>query len=197
MSSPVLARPSVAVFAGSSTPSDPLIMEAAALVGRKLAEAGYDIVYGGGDMGVMGAVAKAAQAAGAGITAVTLEKYAHEKQLPDVNLVVVKDERARFDALTTQGNPVALIALPGGPGALREVLQGVEKAVYEEGPPVVLAKVGNYLDGILQYFNQAVSAGMIKSSKAGKILAWSLEDDIATILDPLRLPLAQSAKPSL
>jgi len=177
-----MARPVVSIFAGSSTPSDPAIMVAAVELGTKLGKAGYDIVYGAGTQGVMGAVAKAAQAAGATVTALFLQKYAHEEQLPGAIMVPVKDEQDRFDKLSTLGSPVAFFMLPGGPGALREALQGLEKAVYEDGPPVVLVKVGPYLDGIRDYFDHAVAAGLIKASKKDKLKLWSVDRDLAEVL---------------
>jgi uncharacterized protein (TIGR00730 family) len=186
-----MARPVISIFAGSSTPSDPRIMEAATALGKKLGEAGYDIVYGGGAQGVMGAVAKAALAAGAGVTALCLEKYAHEEQLPGAVCLPVRDEQHRFELLSTHGNPVAFFALPGGPGALREALQGLEKAVYEDGPPVVLVKVGGYLDGIKDYFDLAVGAGLIKASRQDKMRSWSVDGDVTAAISPSAPTVAQ------
>ena len=175
-------RPVVAIFAGSSTPNDPVILDAAEKLGRKLALAGYDIVYGGGDRGVMGAVAKAASAAGAKVTAVVVDKYAGETQIPGARIIPVMTENERFDIMSSLGNPVAYFTLPGGPGALREAIQGLEKAVYENGPSVILVQAGPYLDGIKQYFDLAVGAGMINAAKKDAMKVWSPDDDITTVL---------------
>lgn len=177
-------RPVVAVFAGSSTPKDPVILDAAVKLGKKLAEAGYDIIYGGGDRGVMGAVAQAARDAGANITAVVVQKYAHENQIAGARIVPVATENERFDVMSNLGNPVAFFTLPGGPGALREAIQGLEKAVYENGPNVILVQAGAYLDGIKQYFDLAVTAGLINESKKDSIKVWAPDDDITTVLPP-------------
>jgi cytokinin riboside 5'-monophosphate phosphoribohydrolase len=182
--SPLPARPSVSIFAGSSLPKDPVIMEAATQLGRKLGEAGYDVVYGGGTQGVMGEVARAAQAAGAAVTALCLEKYSYEEQLAGATIVPVRDEQDRFDKLSTLGNPVAFFVLPGGPGALREALQGLEKAVYENGPPVILVQAGAYLDGIKQYFDLALAGGLIKGDKKDKLRLWAVDRDIAEAFAP-------------
>jgi uncharacterized protein (TIGR00730 family) len=173
------SRPVVAIFAGSSTPSDPVILEAAMLLGRKLGEAGYDIIYGGGTNGVMGAVAKAAQDAGAHVTAVVVDRYSHEAQWPGAELIPVKTEAERFDVLTKHRSPVAFFMLPGGPGALREAIQGLEGAVYDSGPCVVLVQAGAYLDGIKQYFDLAVGAGMISASKKDALKIWDPATDIS------------------
>jgi hypothetical protein len=177
-----MPRPVVALFAGSSTPKDPAVMAAAEAVGTALGRQGFDLVYGAGTQGVMGAVAKAAAAAGSHVTAVVLEKYAHEEQIAGATLLAVKTEQERFALLSSHGNPVASLVMPGGPGSLREALQGLEKAVYENGAPVVLVKAGPYLDGIRQYFDNAVAAGMIRSDRADKLRSMTPGDDLRGIL---------------
>lgn len=176
-------RPKITVFAGSGTPQDSQILLAAETLGQRLGEAGYDLIYGGGTMGVMGAVAAAAQKAGAQVTAVTLQKYAQEPQLDKAEVFVVEDESARFKLLTTHGNPVAFFVLPGGPGSLREALQGLEMAVYENGPPVILVQVDDYLDGISHYFNRAVESGLIKKGKEHCLKLWSPQKALPDFLD--------------
>lgn len=180
-------RPMISIFAGSSTPKDPAIMEAAALLGKKLGEAGFDLVYGAGTGGVMGAVAKAAQAAGAHVTAVVLHQYREEEQLPGATIVNVMTEQERFQILSTHRSPVAYFALPGGPGSLRETLQQLEKGVYEGNrAPVVLVQVGQYLDGIKQYFDAAIAAGLIKPDKKDRLKLWPATGDLAEVVPGLR-----------
>lgn len=180
-------RPMISIFAGSSTPKDPAIMEAAALLGKKLGEAGLDLIYGAGTGGVMGAVAKAAQAAGAHVTAVVLHQYRDEEQLPGATIINVMTEQERFHILSTHRNPLAYFALPGGPGSLRETLQQLEKGVYEGNPaPVVLVQVGQYLDGIKQYFDAAIAAGLIKADKKDRLKLWPATGDLAEVVPGLR-----------
>lgn len=175
-------RPVVALFAGSSTPKDPAILAAAEALGTALGKQGFDLIYGAGTQGVMGAVAKAAAAAGSHVTAVVLEKYAHEEQIAGATLIAVKTEQERFALLSSHGNPVACLVMPGGPGSLREALQGLEKAVYENGAPVVLVETGPYLDGVRQYFNHAVAAGMIRSDRTDKLLGMKPDSDLRKLL---------------
>ncbi|MDE1151944.1 MAG: LOG family protein [Micavibrio sp.] len=182
-------RPCVGIFAGASTPNDPAIIEAATQLGTLLGKAGYNIAYGAGTQGVMGAVAKAAQAAGAEVTAVVLKKYDYEEQLPGARLVFVETEQERFKELTTRNSPVACFAMPGGAGTLREVMQGLELAVYEGGPKVVLVQVGTYMDGLKASFNASVDAGLIKSQHADKLQLWKVADGLAAVL-PATAPAA-------
>jgi len=183
-------RPSVGIFAGASTPNDPAIMEAAKQLGTMLGKAGYNIAYGAGTQGVMGAIAKAALEAGAEVTAVVLKKYDYEEQLPGAKLIFVETEQERFKELTTLNNPVACFALPGGAGTLREVMQGLELAIYENGPKVVLVQVGNYLDGLKATFNAVVEAGLIKAQHGDKLQLWKPEDGIAAVLPEVTQPSA-------
>jgi len=177
-----MSRPAVALFAGSSTPKDPAVMAAAEALGTALGRQGFDLIYGAGTQGVMGTVAKAAAAAGSHVTAVVLEKYAHEEQIAGATLISAKTEQERFALFSSHVSPVAYLVMPGGPGSLREALQGLEKAVYENGAPVVLVEAGPYLDGIRQYFNHAVAAGMIRADRAGKLLDMKPDGDLRGLL---------------
>jgi uncharacterized protein (TIGR00730 family) len=180
-------KPIITIFAGSSTPKDPAILEAAVQLGRKLGEAGFDIIYGGGSNGVMGAVAKAAQAAGSHITAVVLHQYRDEEQLPGAEQIPVMTEQERFHLLSTHRSPAAYFALPGGPGSVREMLQQLEKCVYEGvTSPIVLVQVGAYLDGIQQYFDAAITAGLVKPDKKDRLKLWPVSGDLAEVIPGLR-----------
>jgi len=175
-------RPKICVFAGAATPSDPAIIAAARQLGAQVGEGGYDLIYGGGTEGVMGAVASAAQAAGARITAITLRQYAHKPQLAEADITVVETELERF-YLFTQQSPVAKFVLPGGPGSLREALQGLETAVYEDGPPVILVKVGEYLKGIKMYFDQALGSGLIAPAYKDRLRVWPVGSPLELVID--------------
>ncbi len=176
--------PTVGIFAGSKNPTDPAILLAATQLGRKLAEAGYDIVYGGGTQGVMGAVARSALAAGGKVTAVVLEKYKDENQFEGANTLFVKTEQERFVALTTYNNPVASFAMPGSAGSMREVFQALESAIYENGPPVVLVQVGKYQDGLKEAFDLSVAAGMTKADKQDRLRLWPVTAPLDDAFNP-------------
>lgn len=175
------SKEKLCLFAGSFLPSDPAIIEGAQKLGRKIGEAGYDLVYGGGTGGVMGIVAQAAKDAGSNILAVTLQKYADEEQIDDATIVIVETEAERFKFFTNT-SPKAYFAMPGGPASLREALQSLEEAVYGDGSPVILVKIGAYLDGIKQYFDLAVQAGMIKENKKGSLKLWYPDNELKDVL---------------
>lgn len=187
--------PTVSIFAGSKTPTDPAIIDAAKTLGHKLAIAGYDIVYGGGTQGVMGAVAGAAISAGGKVTAVVLEQYKHETQFEKADIITVDTEQDRFKVLVSHNNPVAGFTLPGSAGSIREAMQGLELAVYENGAPVILVQVGTYLDGLKEVFDQSVTAGLTRPEKQDKLKLWPVSGDLSDVLPPSAPPSGGGAKP--
>jgi uncharacterized protein (TIGR00730 family) len=155
------ARPLICVFAGAHTPKDRRILKAARAVGKALGEEGFDVLYGGGSRGVMGEVTNAAHAAGAKVKAVLLERFAGDKEATPAEIVAVHEtEFQRFPAFAGQ-RPVAYVVLPGGSGTSREAWQGIEMAMYDDGPPVILVKVGKYNKGIKKDFRRDIKAGLI------------------------------------
>jgi hypothetical protein len=176
------SKEKLCLFAGSFLPSDPAIIEGAKKLGAKIGAGGYDLVYGGGTGGVMGIVAQAAKDAGSNILAVTLQKYADEEQIDGATIMLVETEAERFKAFTDT-NPKAYFAMPGGPASLREALQSLEEAVYGSGSPVILVKIGAYLDGIKQYFDLAVQAGMIKDNKKDSLKLWYPDNELDEVLN--------------
>ena len=111
------------VFCGSREGGDPAHAAAAAATGRALAEAGFRLVYGAGDVGLMGAVARAAMAAGgATLGVVPAHLVAREAGRRDLAGVVVTEtmhERKKVMFM----NADAIVALPGGPGTLDELFE--------------------------------------------------------------------------
>lgn len=176
-------KPVVCLFAGSSTPNDPAIAAAAKELGRTLGQEGYDVVVGG-VVGIMGIVATAARDAGASVTIVAMEKYAHEETLDGATVLTVKSEAERFQIFCTQTNLAAHIALPGGPGTMREVMQGLEEAIYNNGVPVILAHAGDYMKGLRHFFDNAVAAGLVKPHFADRLKDWSTGSSIAALIAP-------------
>ena len=169
MSSP---RPAICVFAGSSIPKNHALIQTAKDLGREIADEGLDLVYGGGLNGLMGVVAKEAFAAGAGVHAVVCAKYQDEEQLEKVMPVIVKDEAKRFDRFLRHENLAGFVVLPGGPGTMREAMQALETAVYENGKPVLLTKLPE-LAGIKDYFEKAVQGGSINHQHHDALGEWT------------------------
>jgi uncharacterized protein (TIGR00730 family) len=122
---PAPAHParSVCVFCGSRPGRDPAHAAAAAALGAALAADGFRLVYGAGDVGLMGEVARAAQAAGGATFGVIPQHLlAREVGRRDLSTFVVTEtmhERKKVMFM----NADAIVALPGGPGTLDELFE--------------------------------------------------------------------------
>lgn len=113
----------IAVFCGANTGSDPAILEAAKAVGKAIAQRGMGVVYGGGHVGLMGAVADAAMQAGGEVIGV-IPGFMVEKELAHqgiTELIVVRDMHERKMRMHERSQ--AVIALPGGFGTMDELFE--------------------------------------------------------------------------
>lgn len=113
----------VAVFCGSRSGADPAFRRAAATLGRRLAVAGIGVVYGGGQVGLMGVLADAVIAMGGRIVGVIPEFLVKaEMAHPALSgLIVTRDMHSRKQRMFDLSD--AFIALPGGIGTLDETLE--------------------------------------------------------------------------
>lgn len=113
----------IAVFCGANTGTDPAILQAAQAMGRTIAQRGMGVVYGGGHVGLMGAVADAALEAGGRVIGV-IPGFMMEKELAHqrlTELIVVRDMHERKMRMHELSQ--AVVALPGGFGTMDEVFE--------------------------------------------------------------------------
>jgi uncharacterized protein (TIGR00730 family) len=119
----VPALASVCVFCGSNAGADPAYVESAQAVGNGLARRGIRVVYGGGGVGMMGALADAARAAGGGVVGVIprslFEREIGHTGIDDLRVVGSMHERKALMVELAD----AFIALPGGIGTLEEFFE--------------------------------------------------------------------------
>jgi uncharacterized protein (TIGR00730 family) len=153
----------VAVYCGSTNGTNPAFLADARALGSAIAAAGLGLVYGGANVGLMGAVADAALAGKAeviGVLPAILEgrEIAHAG-LTRLELVPTMHERkARMAALAD-----AFLVLPGGYGTLDEMLEAVTWAQLGlHANPVILINTAGYWDGLLAFLDTTVAAGFLK-----------------------------------
>ncbi len=145
-------RFTVTVFCGSAPGHDPLYRAAAVEVGTAIGRHGMDLVYGGGHVGLMGAVADAALRAGAHVTgvipaALQAREAVHE-ELTELVLVDSMHERKTIMSERADG----FLALPGGPGTLEELTEQwtwAQLGLHEK--PCGVLNVGGYFDPLLAF----------------------------------------------
>jgi len=151
---------SVCVYCGSRPGKDPLFTTHAEALGRGLAAHGWRLVYGAGDVGLMGSVARAAQVAGAdtfGVIPDHLVKW--EVGKTDLTRYVVTEtmhERKKVMFM----NCDAVVVMPGGAGSLDElfeVLTWRQLGLHEK--PIVLLNTSGYWDPLLSLLTHIVDSG--------------------------------------
>lgn len=161
---------SVCVFCGASTGHNPLYREAAALLGRTLAERGLTLIYGGGAVGLMGVVADAAMTAGGqviGIIPQSLERSEiGHKGL--TRLEVVDGMHARKARMAELAD--AFIALPGGLGTLEELFEvWTWGQLGYHGKPLGLLDVNGFYQQLNGFLDHLVSEGFVRAPHRGML----------------------------
>lgn len=155
----------VGVYTGASAGRSPRFVAAATAFGRGLAEAGVEIVYGGGRVGLMGAVADAALAAGGAVTGV-MPRSLVEAEIAHTGvteLVVVESLHERKAAMAERSD--AFIALPGGAGTLDELFEAwtwQQLGVHRK--PVGLLEVDGFWAPLLAALDHMVAEGFIRAA---------------------------------
>lgn len=140
----------IAVFCGSSPGADPVYMQTARSVGRTLAEHGIGIVYGGGHVGLMGAVADAALAAGGHVAGV-IPRSLHAREIAHdtvSELILVETMHERKTIMADRSD--AFLALPGGPGTLEEITEQwtwAQLGIHEK--PCGFLNIAGYYDPLI------------------------------------------------
>jgi uncharacterized protein (TIGR00730 family) len=162
----------LAVYCGSATPRDPSFVTLAADVGRTLAQRGIGIVYGGGKMGLMGALASAALAEGGEVIGVIPAGLA-DCELANsacTELRVVDGMHARKLAFTELAD--GFLTLPGGVGTMDELWEAVSWAqLGYHAKPVGLLNAGGFFDHLLAFNRHMIAAGFIRPAHQGIIMA--------------------------
>jgi len=161
----------LAVYCGSATPAAPVYIETAREVGRALATRGIGVVYGGGRLGLMGAVADAALEAGGEVIGVIPEalvsaEVAHRgcTQLHVVN--TMHQRKALFTDLSD-----GFVTIPGGVGTMDELWEAVSWAqLGYHSLPVGLLNVAGYYDHLIAFNRHMIETGFIRSQHAGIII---------------------------
>ncbi|RVT43505.1 TIGR00730 family Rossman fold protein [Sphingobium algorifonticola] len=157
----------LAVYCGSATPADPAYIETARHVGRTLAAQGIGVVYGGGRLGLMGAVADAALDAGGEVIGVIPQalvgvEVAH-RGCTDLRIVANMHERKALFTDLSDG----FVTLPGGVGTMDELWEAVSWAQlgYHEKPVGLLNAAGFY-DHLIAFNRHMIDTGFIRPAHA-------------------------------
>jgi uncharacterized protein (TIGR00730 family) len=165
----------ICLFCGSNSGNDGIYGTTTQAMVRAIGDAGLGIVFGGGNIGLMGVVAEAALAAGVNVTGVTprrlLEREMVHTGLTGLHVVESMHERKVMMAELSD----AFIALPGGMGTLDEFFEMVTlNQLGVQSKPCGLLNVGGYFDHLRAFIDHAVKARFINPAHRDMIV---LDDD--------------------
>jgi len=185
---------SIAVFCGSRPGHDPQQIATAQALGQAMAENGIELVYGGGRVGLMGAVADAVQEAGGKVTGI-IPDFLMQREVGNtkVDALEVTDsmhsrKRRMFDLAD------AFITLPGGLGTLDETIEIITwKQLKLHDKPIVVINVDGYWDLLTASTAHFTDAGFAYASDAE---LFTVVDGVDAALDALRGTAPAAPKPS-
>ena len=169
----------VCVYCGSGPGTNPHFVEAAIAFGRTLAEEGIRLVYGGGSVGLMGAVAKSVLDHGGAVTGIIPEFLtARENALKRVQeLIVTPDMHERKRLMFEHSD--AFVALPGGVGTLEELVEQLTwKQLGRHAKPVLLANIDGFWEPLLVLLAHMRETAFIRPTLSVDILQAERVEDI-------------------
>ena len=147
----------ICIFASSSSDIERIYFKEAYTLGIEIAQNGYNIVYGGSCLGLMGEVTQAAKLRGSEVTGIMPEKL-YNLGIESGNCTKfiltkgMRERKAKMDELSD-----AVIALPGGFGTLEELAEMiVQKQLGYNNKPIVILNINNYYENLISFFNSAI-----------------------------------------
>ena len=174
---------SVCVYCGSGTGINPAHEAAARILGRDLGRAGIRLIYGGGSIGLMGAVARATLEAGGQVTGI-IPKFLQSRERPMqelTELVVTEDMHQRKMLMFERAD--AFVALPGGIGTLEELVEQMTWAqLGRHQKPVLLANIDRFWEPFISLLDAMRRERFIRSELEVTCLVAKDAKDIVPML---------------
>lgn len=181
---------SITVFCSSSARIAPVYRQAAAELGGAIAREGWQLVYGGNNLGSMGSLADACRAAGGKVIGITPELFVSkgfaDRQCHTLEITPdMRTRKARMEELAD-----AFITLPGGFGTIEELSEMlVGRLLKCHSKPVILLNIAGFYDPLLQLFQRMVAGGFA-ALDSGKL--YTVVDTVPQAIDILRAQWATS-----
>ncbi|MGE3302848.1 MAG: TIGR00730 family Rossman fold protein [Hyphomonadaceae bacterium] len=173
---------SVCVYCGSSNDADPAYLDLARRFGAAMAARGWRLVYGGGRVGLMGAAASAAHAAGGGVLGVMPNFLARREIVYEaVEHRMVETMHERKAIMFDESD--AFVALPGGIGTLEEIVEVLSwRRLDLHQKPIILCSEDDFWAPLFHLIDHTVMAKLTTQSFARSIVdARSMEDCFAVL----------------
>lgn len=188
---------SVCVYCGSSPGNSEIYIKAGQLLGRSIAQAGLELVYGGGGKGIMGAVADGAQRAGGKVTGIIprflMTKEATQAALQRLDDLIVTDNmHQRKHAMFEKSD--AFVALPGGIGTVEEIIEIMTWAqLGHHRKPIVFGNIAGFWDPMMAMLDHMRDAGFIHT---GNLVRPLVIDSAEAIVPAIMVAAAGDGTPT-
>jgi uncharacterized protein (TIGR00730 family) len=160
---PGMKRLTICVFCGSSHGAKPVYAATAKKLGELIAQNGYSLVFGGGNVGLMGEVARAARDGGANVKGILPEflKHLEPPLVTEEKVVITPDLQSRKTLMLAQSD--AFVVLPGGLGTLDEYFEILTSAQLRVlGKPIILVNVEDYFAPLTALLQQITGEGFAR-----------------------------------
>lgn len=173
----------ICVYCGSADGSDPAHREAAAALGRAMADAGIGLVYGGGSNGLMGITARAVLDNGGHVTGI-IPGFLRDRELmlaDTQEMLVVPDMHTRKRLMFERAD--AFVALPGGIGTLEELVEQMTWVqLQQHTKPVLIADIAGFWAPLLSLLEHMRENGFVRREAEVSYLVAERSEDILPML---------------
>jgi uncharacterized protein (TIGR00730 family) len=174
---------SICVFSGSSQRVAPAFFDAAAELGRLIGARGWEMVFGGGTIGLMGATARGVHEAGGRVSAVIPHRLNRPGVLYETADELITTDTLRERKAVMDARADAFVALPGGFGTLEEAVEAITlKQLRYHERAIVFLNTLNFYDGLIAFFHQQVRDGFVRADHQS---LYHVAQDPAEVMDYL------------
>ncbi len=174
----------ICVYCGSGDGRDPRYRDAAEWLGQALAKAGHRLVYGGGDRGLMGTVARAVKAGGGHVTGIIPHFLVSKEKLLCAadDVILVNDMHQRKMRMFEKAD--AFVALPGGIGTLEELVEQMTWAqLGRHNKPIVMVDIGEFWRPLMDLLAHMRMEGFIREGLEVRTLTAEKMEDVIPMIE--------------
>ena len=173
----------ISIFCGAHEGKNPKYAESAKIISEAIAKKGINVVFGGGNVGLMKIISDTALDNGVEVLGISLKSlHALELANPRLNEIVVTDTLLdRKDEFMSRSD--AFIVLPGGVGSLdelAEIMASNQLGIINK--PVGILNTEGYYDHLLKWFNKAVEEGFISSANLKELLVSDNPEELVDLV---------------
>ena len=175
------------VYGAASDKVAPIYFEKVTDLGEKMAKRGYDLIYGGGDTGMMGAIARGVKKGGGKVFGVA-PKYFDEPGVlfPDCDEMTYTDT-IRIRKQVMEDGAVGFIATPGGIGTFDELFEMITLMQLDQTEkPIVVFNINGYFDPFVAMLHNMVEEGFLKETIFGRFGIFKTAEEVLDYIDQNR-----------